>query len=123
MLNKSISVSIILDDGTTSTVEVRQLPVKEYEAAFLLNDDELGLTAKFCGKIKDWIYTVSPESYESLVATSKEVNAAFFGYATRRYQEQTARLAAVPQEVLAKFASASEKALKPSLPALQPRAV
>jgi hypothetical protein len=118
------TITVQLADGGSAEVFVRQLPLGDYEAAFLLQDDEMGLTALICGKVKQWVLSLEPESYETLRTASEEVNAkGFFVYASRQNERVTKRLNSVRPELL-RLASekASEKASLTSQPGLQPRA-
>jgi hypothetical protein len=73
------------EDGGSEEVKVSQLRLADYDRAFLLIEDELGLTAVMCGKDKAWINTLQPESYDELQAVAREVNArGFFSFAERR---------------------------------------
>lgn len=74
-------------DGNTVDLRVRQLPLRDYERAFALLDDEISLTAFCCdtGQPKAWAETLAPESYEDLRAVVEEVNAkGFFAWSARR---------------------------------------
>jgi hypothetical protein len=71
-------------------IRVRQIKLKDYERGFALIDDEIALAA-FCvdpGRDKDWVETLTAESYEELHTVVEEVNAkGFFVYAARRSQQ------------------------------------
>ncbi len=92
-LNGGKEVTVNLDDGSEVKVLVRQLPLRDYQAAYLKSEDEMALTALICGKSKDWLVGtkntpgVSPASYEELRVLSKEINTNFFAYATRQHKE------------------------------------
>jgi hypothetical protein len=75
-------------DGTLPTpaeIQVRQIPVREYEAGFLFVDDEPALVGFLCAQKKDWALTLAPESFEEILVTGREVNAkGFFSFCRRR---------------------------------------
>lgn len=92
-------VKVHFADGREEEILVRQLPVREYDRAFGLVEDEIALTALICARDITWIVGklpegedgMLPESYELLQQTAQEVNAkGFFGYATRRSQKESA---------------------------------
>ncbi len=101
-------------------VQVRQLPLRDYERAFKLFDDEVGLTALVCGKDKAWGMSLDPKSYEDLHAAAQEVNAGgFFAYAARRQDALVRRINQVSPEMLR---AVMEKVSTASPPGLLPRA-
>ena len=92
-------ITITREDGSTEEIRVRQLPLADFEKAFALLDDELGLVALICGKDKAWLNGtppdykdgVSPESYENLHAAAREVNLrGFFSFSDRRQVREQA---------------------------------
>lgn len=106
--------------GTTAEVKVRQLPLAEYERAFTLLDDEIALTALFCGQDKKWAETLTPESYEALHAAAGEVNRkGFFSWCARqvaRASERRAEAAGIEAGIQATLGS-----LSPTSPPRLPR--
>lgn len=119
------TVPATFTDGHTDDVRVRQLPLAEYERAFVLREDEFALTALCCAQEKDWISTLTPDSYEALRAAAEEVNAqGFFAYAARRAKREREALAAqlelasqMPPETLK---LAMESGLKSTSPTSSP---
>jgi len=116
-------VEVKLTDGTSISVTVRQIPVSEYEKAFSHHEDEIEMVALACGKVRNWVLTLQPESYEQLVEAVGSVNQnGFFAYARRRSVRQEELLArrmnSIKPEVLA---SAVAKASPPFVPGLQPK--
>jgi hypothetical protein len=110
-LMKGRSVSVVLSDGATESVNVRQLPLGEYRKAMLVSDDEFKLVTFICGKHDSWIDKVNPESYETLRAVVQEVNEkGFFVYKARQDGINIARINQLsPQaaEAAAKVGAAS----------------
>ena len=90
------------------TVKVRQIPVREYESGFLLVNNEPALVGFLCGKPKAWALTLSPDSFEELLAVGQEVNErGFFSFCQRRMehaaQEQAdmiGMMAKLPEETM-----------------------
>ena len=119
-LNGGVELSGVLGgSGEDEKVFVRQLPVKEYDRAFSLIDDEIGFVALACGKPKSWAESLSPESYEDVNEAVRKVNACFFAFAERR---QSALLKLVQQAGPELIKLAAEKASSASLPGLRPHA-
>lgn len=84
-------VTVRYGDNHTEDIRVRQLPVADYESAYKLLNDEIGLTALICGRKKEWLTAreesaaISPESYEALYLAAKEVNGqGFFVWSVRQ---------------------------------------
>ncbi|MEI8288768.1 MAG: hypothetical protein WCH99_04800 [Verrucomicrobiota bacterium] len=79
-----------LADGTVpppASIKVRQIPVRDYEAGFPFVDDEPALVGFVCGLNKAWALTLSPDSFEEVLATGREVNAkGFFTHCQRRME-------------------------------------
>jgi len=123
-------------DGRTEEITVRQLPLRDYERAFNILDDELALTALICGKDKAWLTGskedgsdgLQPESYEALRAAAQEVNGnGFFAWSQRRAERLHAQLlqnagllAALPPEAMRLAVEASNPS-RPSSPGSAPR--
>jgi len=81
-------------DGTTETIELRQLPLARYPAALALRDDEISLTALLAGRDRAWIEQLTPASYEALRAEVQSLNeSGFFAYAARQAAREKERLA------------------------------
>jgi len=95
----------------SSEIKVRQIPVRDYEAGFPLVNDEAALVAFLCGQPKPWALTLSPESFEEVLNTGREVNEkGFFTFCQRRMErtqkEQAAlygALATLPTETVNKL--------------------
>lgn len=78
------SHDITLADGTTATVKVRQIRLKEYEAAARIADQEFRLVELVCDQPAGWVETVSPESYELLATEMRRLNPSFFAWQGRK---------------------------------------
>jgi len=70
------------------SVKVRQIPVREYDAGFALLQDEPALVGFLCARPKQWVLTLTPDSYEEALVTGREVNARrFFTFCQRRTEQ------------------------------------
>lgn len=119
-LNGGRVVTVVKADGSKEDITVRQLPLKDYSAAFAAFDNEMELVSVICAKDKNWVFTLAPDSYEELLLAVQAVNdKGFFAYAARQNERLTKRLNSVKPEVLQ---AVSAKALQPLPPGLQPRA-
>jgi len=59
--------------------------VREYDAGFAVVNDEFALAAFVCGQKKEWAFTLTPESFEAVLETGREVNEkGFFSFCQRR---------------------------------------
>ena len=92
-LNGGIMLTLSFEtiaDGTRpspAAVKVRQIPVRDYETGFPLVDDEPSLVGFLCGQNKAWALTLTPESFEEVLVTGREVNAkGFFTSCLRRME-------------------------------------
>ena len=78
------SHEITLADGTTITVKVRQIRLKEYEAAGSIADQEFRLVELVCDQPAGWVETVSPDSFELLATEMRRLNPSFFAWLVRK---------------------------------------
>src|ERR1039457_3425110 len=114
------AASVLHEDGTALDVFVRQLPIRDYPAAFKVVEDEFAFTA-FCttlaaggegrGEVAGtaFVQSLRPESYELLQAAAREVNEkGFFAFAAR----QQARADAVQKAQLAAMSEMPPEMLK-----------
>jgi len=116
-LNGGREVIVTFTDGTTGGIFARQIPIREYDAAFKRSEDEIGLCALVVQKPVEWIYTLCPESYEALVQAVEEVNAkGFFVWSQRQGARLIDKMNKVNPEVLRLAAQVS--GLKNSSPEL-----
>ena len=82
-------------------IKVRQIPVREYETGLPFIDDEPALvgflvaqTSGLCGKA--WALTLTPESFEEVLTTGREVNEkGFFSFCQRRMERAAREQAAM----------------------------
>lgn len=72
-------------------IKVRQIPVREYETGLPLVDDEPALVGFLCGKNKPWALTLTPESFEDVLAAGREINAKGFFSSCQRHMERAAK--------------------------------
>jgi hypothetical protein len=76
-----------LADGTVppaQTLLVRQIPTRDYETGLQHYHDEPALVAFLVGQPREFAFTLSPQSYEAVLATGREVNEQSFFAACRR---------------------------------------
>lgn len=108
------TVAVLHEDSSREEIKVHQLRLADYERAYAMLDDEMGLTAFCCGKEKGWVLTLQPESYELLQSAAREVNQrGFFSFAARRDErerEQQAGVFAAMAEMPAEAIEALAKA-------------
>lgn len=117
------------EPAVPETVKVRQIPVRDYDAGFVLADDEAALAGFLCGKDRPWALTLTPESFEEVLETGREVNQrGFFSCYQRRSDrarkqetEAMARIAALPFETQKLILENGQKLASPTTsPALLP---
>lgn len=82
------SIIVTFDDGSTESVFVRQLPVKDFEAWLGALDDEPRVAALLCERDSCWVDRLTNESLEAIVTTGERLNRDFF---ERWLQRRTAR--------------------------------
>jgi hypothetical protein len=128
--------TVKFNDDRTEEITVRQLKLRDYEAAFKKINDEIDLTAFICGKTKEWLAGKQEDGsdgivafsfegatgigYEELQALCREVNKlGFFVWAKRRADrdqaqmaEQLSIMAQMPPEMVRLTTEAGLTALK-----------
>ena len=105
------------EDGHAGELEISQLKLRQYQQAFPLLDDEIGLVALCCGKPRGVIEALHPDSYEAAHATMKEVNGrGFFIFAARAMERASQNLRALPPEMLEKIMARGLTSSPPSRP-------
>jgi hypothetical protein len=120
-LMKGREVEILLADGTSDKVTVRQLPLGEYREAMKISDDEMKIVALVCGKHADWINKLDPEGYEALRKVCWEVNEkGFFAYYDRQVGITMQRMNQLSPEVV-KAATGASSQLQAGSPVSVPR--
>ena len=98
------TIAVQFESGTPGELKIRQFRLAEYEDAFRAHDDEFALVARACGRTREFIQTLAPESYEQALATVREVNAhGFFAFAARRLERAAANLKQLPAELVEKM--------------------
>ena len=111
-------------EPVAESVKVRQIQVRQYEAGFTLVKDEAALVGLLCGKEKTWALTLTPESYEDVLETGREVNRrGFFTYCQRRMEQDEKQNAAMigvmanlPPETLKLAMEMGRRSTSPTLP-------
>lgn len=89
-----LTISVMFADGHQEEIQVRQIPIGEYEQGFRLRADEIALVGFLCGKDKAWATSLHPIAYEEVLKTGQEVNAqSFFPWLKRRAEQELERQA------------------------------
>ena len=107
-------------------IKVRQVPVRDYEAGFVIVNDEPALVGFLCAKDKAWALTLEPEVFEEILTVGRTVNQkGFFSFCQRRMErlekqqaDMLGAMAKLPPEML-KLAMEAGKSLSAS-PTLSP---
>ncbi len=103
---KQITVTLEPVDGVAKEpfpVEVRQIPIRDYDQGFQCFNDEIALVAFLVGMPRTWALALTPESYEEILAVGTEVNQrGFFAFCRRRIEAdlQMKMRAAVHRETM-----------------------
>lgn len=100
-------ITVALESGETAEVQVRQIPIRDYDTGFKFFTDEIALVGFLAGKNRDFALTLTPDSYEAVLAIGAEVNAkGFFGFCRRRIEANSqaevaamATMAQLPEDV------------------------
>src|SRR5688572_11114890 len=79
-------------DGSSETVQILQLPIKQFPAYSKVLTDEPALVDLLTGKPKGWSETLTNESFEQIVQEGKKLNADFFERWLRRQFETQEKL-------------------------------
>lgn len=99
MGGKKVVVTFL--DGSHEEVFVRQFRISQYDAAFLLSDNEQKLNAFAVDKDAAWLDKLAPESYEELNKEVREVNGkGFFSYAARQWDALLAKMNSIKPEAM-----------------------
>lgn len=125
-LNGGLEIDVLFEavNGmlpASERVKVRQVPIRDYNEGFKLVDDEPGLVSFLAGKPKDWALSLSPGSYEEILAKGREVNkVGFFPYCQRRTEREQTRtlqvLQNIPPQALEAVIALGRKSTSPPLP-------
>lgn len=119
----NIELTVQLETTGPAVVTLRQLPLKEYERAFALIDDEIALAALIAGKDKRWALELAPDSYEEVREKGWELNKGFFAYADRTNEALMKKLNSLKPSTLSAAADIAKNASRPLSPASLPRPV
>lgn len=65
-------------DGSTEPVLVRQLSVRSYMDLLQLMGNEARMVCAVCDRPEEWVDTLKPQAYETLVAKVEALNGDFF---------------------------------------------
>lgn len=88
-------------DGAQCEMELRPLPLREYDRAWAAMDDEFAFAAVCTGCSRDQILELAPDAFEALMAAIRDINArGFFAWSARR-QARIAEAARVNMEAIA----------------------
>jgi len=88
-------------DGAPCEIDLRPLPLRDYDRAWAALDDEFSLAAVCTGWSRDQVLELAPDSFEQLMAAIRDVNArGFFAWSARR-QARIAEAARTNMEAIA----------------------
>ncbi len=77
------------NDGTSETVQVRQLPIRLLPQYLAAIDDEPKLVELLCDKPSGWSDNLRLDSHAAILAAGEEVNSeSFFAWLRRRVSRQ-----------------------------------
>lgn len=94
-------LQVTFEDGRAGEMTIHQFRLKQYQQAFPLLDDELGLVALAAGSTRGVIEALHPKSFEAAYTALKEVNAeGFFTWSERQMARGAANLRNLPPEML-----------------------
>ena len=103
-------LTVTFEDGRTAEMTIKQFRLKQYQQAFPLLDDELGLVALGAGVARGIIEALHPKSFEAAYAALKEVNAdGFFIWSARQMERGAASMKNLPPELLEKVIAQSQR--------------
>jgi hypothetical protein len=111
-------LSVTLEGGTTETLTIRQLKVKELPALMESLDDESAQAALYCDKDGAFVDSLTRESFEAVILAGEEANADFF---FRWAERQLKRMERLMPDVLEKK-KAALLTLRPLPPKAPPNA-
>jgi hypothetical protein len=114
MTNDTLFGSRILkvqfEDGREAELTIRQFKLRQYQAAFPLLDDEIGLVALAAGTARGVVEAMHPKSFEAAYAAVKEINAeGFFIWSARQMERGAAGLRNLPPEMVERIIVAGKK--------------
>jgi hypothetical protein len=107
-----VDLEVQLIGGGTEAVFVRQMPIRQMPQLLAALEDEPRMVELFCDRPEGWSDTLTPESFERLVAEGDRLNAVFFSRWLRRRLDRQERLLPGITEQLAKNAGLPTGSLK-----------
>jgi len=112
---------VVFEDGRKADLVVSQFRVKQYQQAFPLLDDEIGLVALAAKCTRAEVEALHPESFEEAVKALKEVNEkGFFIWSARQMERGAAGMRNLPPELVEKVIARSQSAKQSPLSPLKP---
>ena len=81
-------VTAALIDGSTETVKVRQLPIRQLQKFMALMGDEAAMVELVCDKPNGWADSLSIDSFEAIAALAWKINHPTFERQVLRLQEK-----------------------------------
>jgi hypothetical protein len=108
---------VTFEDGRTAEMTIKQFKLRQYQQAFPLLDDEIGLIALGAGVARGVIEALHPDSFEAAYTALKEVNAqGFFIWSARQMERGAASMKNLPPELLEKMMAKNPTLPMPSPP-------
>lgn len=107
-----VDLEVQLIGGGTETVFVKQIPIRQMPQLLAALEDEPRMVEIFCDRPEGWSDTLTPESFERLVAEGDRLNAVFFSRWLRRRLDRQERLLPGITEQLARNAGLPTGSLK-----------
>lgn len=77
-------ITLKYQDGKDEVVTLREIPIYLLNKAAMDLGDEEALAARYAGRERSWVRSLTIESYELLVTEGERVNAHFFRYLRRQ---------------------------------------
>jgi hypothetical protein len=111
------TLHVKFEDGRDAEMTIHQLKLRQYQQAFPLLDDEIGLVALAAGAARGVIEALHPKSFELAVAALQEVNSeGFFTWSERQMARGAKSMKNLPPEMLEKVLAATQKRSPSSMP-------
>lgn len=94
-------LNVTFEDTRTAEMVIKQFRVKQYQQAFPLMDDEIGLIALASGNVRGFVEMLHPKSFEEAIKAVQEVNAeGFFVWSARQMERGAKAMQSMPAELL-----------------------
>jgi hypothetical protein len=117
----SRTLHVTFEDGRKAEIKISQFRLRQYQQAFPLLDDELGLVALASNNPRGVIEALHPASFEEAIKAVREVNAeGFFTFAERRMERGAASMRNLPPEILERLLQAKRFPSPPLSPPSPP---